>query len=134
MFLYTYKRVDGEATIPPLGEVTQVKLRRLVFNLGKQGPLWMRMKWFAEKHLEPRVETCTVSRNEALGQGEACFVSRNDPMHDSVAYLRNDLPEETDILHEYFIPRSAFVGFVDNLRRFVAGDALHNVVDLEAGY
>ena len=24
--------------------------------------------------------------------------------------------------------------FVDNLRRFVAGDALHNVVDLEAGY
>jgi FAD/FMN-containing dehydrogenase len=41
-------------------------------------------------------------------------------MHDSVPYLRNALPEETDILHEYFIPRSAFVPFIDGLRDIVA--------------
>jgi FAD/FMN-containing dehydrogenase len=36
-----------------------------------------------------------------------------------VPYLRNALPDETDILHEYFIPRSAFVPFVDGLRAVV---------------
>ena len=30
-------------------------------------------------------------------------------MHDSVPYLRNNLPDETDILHEYFVPRSEIV-------------------------
>jgi FAD/FMN-containing dehydrogenase len=118
MLLYTYRRVDAtDAAIPPLGEVSQIKLRRLVFNAGKLGPTWMRLKWFAEKHIEPRVETCTVSRTAAMGQGEACFVSRNDPMHDSVPYLQNNLKDETDILHEYFIPEDAFVRFVDGLRR-----------------
>jgi FAD/FMN-containing dehydrogenase len=120
MLLYTYRQVEAPgATLPPLGEVSQIKLRRLVFNLSKRGPTWMRLKWFAEKHVEPRLESCTVTRNEAMGQGEACLVSRNDPMHDSVPYLRNALPDETDILHEYFIPRSAFVPFVDGLRTIV---------------
>lgn len=123
MLLYTYREVESEgATIPPLGEVSQVKLRRLVFNLSKQGPLWMRLKWFAEKHVEPRLEACPVTRNEAMGQGEACLVSRNNPMHDSVPYLKNSLPSETDILHEYFIPQDAFVGFVDELRRITQGE------------
>jgi FAD/FMN-containing dehydrogenase len=117
LLLYTYRTVEGgDAEIPPLGEVGQVKLRRLVFNLSKRGPAWMRLKWFAEKHVEPRLESCPVSRNEALGQAEGCFVSRNHPLHDSVAYLRNNLPEETDILHEYFIPQTSFVRFVDALR------------------
>ncbi len=120
MLLYTYRQVEAPgAALPPLGEVSQVKLRRLVFNLAKRGPTWMRVKWFAEKYVEPRLESCTVTRNEAMGQGEACLVSRNDPMHDSVPYLRNALPDETDILHEYFIPRLALVPFVDGLRAAV---------------
>ena len=40
-------------------------------------------------------------------------------MHDSVPYLRNNLSDETDILHEYFIPRDQFVPFVDGLREIV---------------
>lgn len=117
MLLYTYRRVESTAEIPPLGEVSQIKLRRLIFNLSKQGSLWMRLKWLAEKYVEPRLESCPISRNEALGQGEGCFVSRNNPMHDSVPYLMNALQDETDILHEYFIPRIAFTRFVDGLRR-----------------
>jgi FAD/FMN-containing dehydrogenase len=119
MLLYTYRKVDaaGQVDIPPLGEISQVRLRRLVFNLSKRGPTWMRLKWFAEKHIEPRLESCPVSRNEALGQAEGCFFSRNNPMHDSVPYLQNDLPAETDILHEYFLPQASFVRFVDALRR-----------------
>ena len=117
MLLYVYRQVDAPgALVQQLGEVRQVRLRRLIFNVAKRGPLAMRLKWFAEKHIEPLIETCTVSRNQAMGEAEACFVSRNDPMHDSVPYLRNNLAEETDILHEYFVPRDRFVTFIDGLR------------------
>src|SRR4051794_510294 len=109
MLLYTYTKVDGaDFQRKPLGEVSGVKLRRLTVNLSKQGPLFQEIKWFSEKHIEHRMETCTVTRAQAIGSAEACLVSRNDPMHDSVPYLRNALPD-TDILHEYFIPRSQFV-------------------------
>jgi FAD/FMN-containing dehydrogenase len=117
MLLYTYRLESARgAVIPPLGEVRAVKLRRLVFNLAKQGTFPMRLKWLAEKYVEPRLESCPVSRNQALREGEACLVSRNHPMHDSVKYLKNGLEGETDILHEYFVPRAQFVAFVDGLR------------------
>jgi FAD/FMN-containing dehydrogenase len=117
MLLYTYRSIDGGGDVPPLGEVGQTRLRRLVFNLSKRGGIWMRTKWLAEKHLEPMLESCPVARTQAMGDGEACLVSRNHPMHDSVAYLRNSLPNETDILHEYFIPQDRFVPFVDRMRQ-----------------
>jgi len=79
----------------------------------------MRFKWFAEKNIEPLIESCSVPRTQAMKDGEACLVSRNEPMHDSVPYLRNNLQGETDILHEYFIPRDQFIAFVDGLRQIV---------------
>ena len=118
LLLYTYTKADGaDFKREPLGEVSGTKLRRLTINLAKQGPLFQEIKWLSEKHVEHRMETCTVTRAQAIGSAEACFVSRNDPMHDSVPYLRNALPNDTDILHEYFIPRSQFVGFVDGMRK-----------------
>ncbi len=120
MLLYTYTKVDGsDFKRQPLGEVSGVKLRRLTVNLSKQGSLFQEMKWFSEKHIEHRMENCTVTRAQAIGSAEACLVSRNDPMHDSVPYLRNSLPDDTDILHEYFIPRSQFVSFVDGMRKIM---------------
>jgi FAD/FMN-containing dehydrogenase len=120
MLLYLYRQVGTSSDgLAPLGEVGQTRLRRAVFNLAKLGPMWMRLKWFAEKHIEPRLESCEISRSEALGQAEGCFVSRNQPMHDSVLYLQNNLPRETDILHEYFIPQQEFVPFIDGLRQIV---------------
>ena len=120
MLLYTYTKVDGsDFNRKPLGEVSGVKLRRLTVNLSKQGPLFQEMKWFSEKHIEHRMENCTVTRAQAIGSAEACLVNRNDPMHDSVPYLRNALPDDTDILHEYFIPRSQFVSFVDGMRKIM---------------
>jgi FAD/FMN-containing dehydrogenase len=127
LILYTYEQQDvPDAIIPPLGEVSSVKLRRFVLNFSKQGAWPMRLKWFAEKNIEPRLEACSVTRNQAMKDGEACLVSRNEPMHDSVPYLRNNLRGETDILHEYFIPRANFVPFVDGLRQIV----LENGVNL----
>jgi FAD/FMN-containing dehydrogenase len=117
--LYTYTRVDGAgAEVAPLAEVGGTALRRLMINLSKQNRFLMELKWLAEKYVEPRLESCTVTRTQALGAGEACLVTRNDPMHDSVAYLRNNL-NDTDILHEYFVPRDQYVAFVDGMRRIL---------------
>ncbi|MEZ4737239.1 MAG: FAD-binding oxidoreductase, partial [Caldilineaceae bacterium] len=117
MLIYTYERRDIPNTvIEPLGEVSVTKLRRFVLNFSKRGNIPMRIKWFAEKRIEPLMESCSVTRANAQAEGEACLVSRNQPMHDSVTYLQNNLKGETDILHEYFIPRENFVPFVDGLR------------------
>jgi FAD/FMN-containing dehydrogenase len=115
--VYTYRRVDDSGLErPPLGEVSATRTRRLMVNLAKRGRLFQSLKWWAEKNLEHRFESCTITRAQAMGDGEACLVSRNDPMHDSVHYLRNALPRETDILHEYFVPRDRLVPFIDGLR------------------
>ncbi len=115
--VYSYRRVDDRGIErPPLGEVAATRSRRLFVNLAKRGRWLASLKWWAEKNLEHRFETCTATRAQAMGDGEACLVTRNDPMHDSVAYLRNNLPAETDILHEYFVPRERIVPFIDELR------------------
>jgi len=131
MIFYKYTKVDiGDAGIPPLAEVSGTKLRRFVLNFSKKGDIAMSIKWFLEKYVEPQMESCTiVPRTQAMAEGEACFVSRNEPMHDSVKYTRNDLKNETDILHEYFIPRDQFIPFVDGLRQIVQA---HNVNLLNA--
>jgi FAD/FMN-containing dehydrogenase len=120
--VYTYRRLPEDQALPrsPLGEVANTRIRRLTVNLSKRGDFWKSAKWWSEKHLERRFETCTISRAQAMGDGEACLVSRNDPMHDSVAYLRNNLPGETDILQEYFIPPGRLIAFVDGLRGLLA--------------
>ena len=121
--VYTYHKVDDTGlTRAPLSEVTSTKMRRLTINLSKRGSMWASLKWWAEKNLEHRFESCTVTRAQAMGRGEACMVSRNDPMHDSVAYLYNNLPRETDILHEYFVPRDQLVPFIDGLREIFRAD------------
>jgi FAD/FMN-containing dehydrogenase len=112
MLVYTYQQIDtSQVSIPPLGNVSAVNLRRLVFNFSKLGAIPMRLKWWAEKYVEPRLESCSV------GTGDGCLVSRNDPMHDSVPYLMNRLAGETDILQEYFVPRDRLTVFIDGLRR-----------------
>ncbi|HEX8224977.1 MAG TPA: FAD-binding oxidoreductase [Allosphingosinicella sp.] len=116
--VYTYHKVpDAGLERAPLTEVSSTKLRRLTVNLAKKGSFFRSAKWWTEKHLEHRFESCTITRAQAMGDGEACLVSRNDPMHDSVAYLRNNLPAETDILHEYFVPRERLMPFVEGMKR-----------------
>ncbi len=118
--LYSYHGTDvADVTPPPLGEVNMIGLRRLIFNLSKQGHLFHRLKWYAEKTIEPKFESCTISRTDAQTKDEQCLVSRNEPMHDSVPYLFNRLEYETDILHEYFVPRDKIVDFVDEARELM---------------
>ena len=118
--IYTYHRTDDAgAERAPLAEVGSVKFRRLTVNLAKRSNAFRGFKWWAEKNLEHRFEACTVTRAQAMKDGEACLVSRNDPMHDSVPYLRNALKNDTDILQEYFVPRERLLAFIDGLRSIV---------------
>jgi hypothetical protein len=73
MIFYKYTKVDiGNAEIPPLGEVSGIKLRRFVFNFSKRGTIPMNIKWYLEKNVEPKLESCTVvPRAQAMAEGEA---------------------------------------------------------------
>ncbi|MEX0956572.1 MAG: FAD-binding oxidoreductase [Rhizobiaceae bacterium] len=121
MVVYRYDR-DGDGAsddLPPLGEPGMVAVKRLILNLSKHGAWFRDLKWYVERELEPRFESCTVARTAAMAEGEACLVTRNDPMHDSVPYLFNDLRGETDILHEYFFPRAAYADFIAGAREIL---------------
>ena len=137
--IYTYRKVpdDKGMTRAPLGEVSGTRMRRLTVNLSKRSDAFKSFKWWSEKNLEHRMESCTVTRAQAMKDGEACLVSRNDPMHDSVPYLRNALLDETDILQEYFVPRDRIVPFIDGMRTLFEAEhanlvnASIRVVDVE---
>lgn len=117
VILYNYKKTENfNGEILPLQEEANVSLKRVFLNLGKTGTLGRQIRYWAEKYLQPRFESCTVSRNDAMGEGEACFVSRNQEMHELGRFLRNNLKNDTDILQEYFIPRDKFIPFVDGMR------------------
>ena len=126
MIVYRYDKVAERAPDdqPSLSEPGSVAIKRLIMNLAKHGGLFQRLKWFTEKSLEPQVESCTVSRIEAIAEGEACLVTRNNPMHDSVPYLFNDLAGETDILHEYFVPRDRYDSFIAGARDILGNQNL----------
>ena len=126
MIVYRYDKVadTAPADMEALGEPGMVGVKRLIMNLAKRGELFQSFKWYMEKNLEPEFESCTVPRTVAMGEGEACLVSRNNPMHDSVPYLFNDLPEETDILHEYFFPRAEYNAFIAGAREILARSEL----------
>lgn len=121
MIVYRYDKVAdaAPADMGPLGEPGMVGVKRLIMNLAKRGEVFQSFKWYMEKELEPEFESCTVPRTAAMAEGEACLVSRNNPMHDSVPYLFNDLPEETDILHEYFFPRGEYNAFIAGAREIL---------------
>ena len=126
MIVYRYEQVADEAPadMPPLDEPSGVALKRVIMNLAKYGGFFQTLKWYSEKDLEPEFEACTVPRTVAMGEGEACLVTRNNPMHDSVPYLFNDLADQTDILHEYFIPRGAYNAFIAEARQLLANQPL----------
>ena len=120
MILYTYTQVQApDAVISPLQEESNTRVIRFVLNLSKKGEIPMTMKWWVEKYIGPLTQACTLTRTQAMEDGEVCLVSRNDLTHESGRYLRNNLKNDTDILHEYFIPRAQFVAFVDGLRKVV---------------
>jgi FAD/FMN-containing dehydrogenase len=114
--LYTHETTDFDEAIPPLRETGYVRGARFMLNLAKTGSLGERLKWFGQKHILPLFRQCYVSRNEALREAEACLVSRNQALNQSLDALKNKLPDDTDILQEYFVPRQQILPFLDSMR------------------
>jgi len=115
--LHTYSKRLPEVTPPLLESEKHENLARLVFNFSKTGSFGRWMRWTLEKNLEPIEHEC-IPRNQALIPKDACLVSRNQEMYDSMGFLRNRL-HDTDILQEYFIPYDQMPTFIDGLRNTV---------------
>ena len=115
--VHTYEKISYDGELPPLQPEGHTWLSRLVINFSKTGGFGRWVRWMVEKYAEPYVHIC-LPRNQAMSRREACLVSRNQEMYDSMKYLKNTLAD-TDILQEYFIPRERMPAFVDGLRVIV---------------
>lgn len=105
MIIYGYKEIEHKGPIKSLGKVSLVNWRRFLINLSKRRSYAQILKWVAEKYIDPAIDTRRKNN----------IISRNEIMHDSVEYLENVLINETDILHEYFIPRKHFVACIEQM-------------------
>ncbi|HLJ33367.1 MAG TPA: FAD-binding oxidoreductase [Ktedonobacteraceae bacterium] len=115
MIVYSYAVVDQPVSTEPLKPENLVQLTRFVFNLGRKSYIGREIKWWAEKYIQPLTETFPQSRNQI--------------MHRSYAYLKNNLRNNSDVLQEYFLPEEQILPFIQGL-----GDILqkHGVVTRNA--
>jgi FAD/FMN-containing dehydrogenase len=114
--VYTYERVDAAEPIPALEARSSGRVARLVLNVARLGGAGQKLKWTAQRHLLPHVRGCEEAHDEALREADACMVSRNQAMFESLGLLQNRLTQYTDVLHEYFLPHDQLVPFIDKLR------------------
>lgn len=99
--IYAYKVVDQTLPLEPLKPENFVKLTRFVFNLGRKSYVGREIKWWAEKYIQPLLQTFPQSRNQI--------------MYRSYAYLKNNLQNNTDVLQEYFLPKEQILAFIQGL-------------------
>jgi FAD/FMN-containing dehydrogenase len=117
MLIYSYRDATGyRDPIPALKDSSQVGPTRFFLNFAKTGGIGQEVKWFAEKKIMPLFRPCYVPRNQAL-QAESCLVSRNQALYGSLGALKTNLPADTEILQEYFVPQDHFVPFIDSARK-----------------
>ncbi len=110
-----YPEPGGE--IPALVEPGSLQLRRAVFRGSAESDYGKKLRWAAETRLQPLLAGKIFSRNQLLNE--------------SVEWYLNRSADSTDILHEYFIPRSGASGFLSELRKIVPqhkGDLLNVTV------
>ncbi len=98
-------RQEAQGDIPDLSDPGLVSLRRAVFRGSAEGEYGKALRWTLETRLQPHLAKKVFSRNQLLNEGVETF--------------RNRSAETTDILHEYFVPRTRIGEFLDALRRIV---------------
>ena len=98
-------RRDAEGDIPDLSDPGLVTLRRAVFRGSAEGEYGKGLRWALETKLQPHLSKKVFSRNQLLNEGVETFQNRS--------------AESTDILHEYFVPRTRIGEFLNALRRIV---------------
>ena len=116
--VHRFSRELTQSPLEPLQPEKLIWLKRLVLNISKTGKLGRWVRWAMEQNLEPWLHSC-LTRNQAMAAPDACLVTRNQEMFDSMAYLRNRLPD-TDILQEYFLPPAEVPAFIEGLQAITA--------------
>ena len=115
--LYTYSLAqEYEGDPPPLGEIGWVRSTRFMLNWSKTGRVGQWAKWAGQKYVLPRFRPCLEQRSNVIADSEACLVSRNQALYTSLAALKNKIPDDTDILQEYFLPRDQTAAFIADAR------------------
>jgi len=134
--VYTYRHTNpglapdtDSGGHPPLRAEQDSRIGRLVLNLARTGDLGSDVKWAAQEHLLPHLRRCVRARNDALTDGEACLVTRNQALYNDLGLLDNRLEEYTDILQEYFLPPERLAGFLTDAAGVLRG---HDAVLLSA--
>jgi FAD/FMN-containing dehydrogenase len=96
---------DTGGEIPPLSAPGMVTLRRSVFRGSADSDYGKELRWSAETRLQPWLSGKIFSRNQLLNESAEVFQNRST--------------DSTDILHEYFVPRTRVAGFVEAMRRII---------------
>jgi FAD/FMN-containing dehydrogenase len=89
----------------PLPDPGFSRLKRTIFEGTKEDDYGKKLRWDLEQLVSKTMAGSTYSRNQI--------------MNESPAFFLNQSPARTDILHEYFIPRRHFNGFVKALQEIV---------------
>jgi len=98
--LTTWEREAGPP--PPLRAPEMSRIARMVFRNSAGSNFGKRVRWYLEKTLLPLLEPKHTSRNQLLHQTIDVYVDRG--------------AKSTDILHEYFVPRTKLAPFIDSIR------------------
>lgn len=101
--LYRDPALDG--SIPELVKPELMAMRRHIFRGSSNSNYGKKLRWNAETKLQPRVQQSFYSRNQLLNEGVEVFENRS--------------ADYTDILHEYFVPKSGLVEFTESLREII---------------
>lgn len=108
---------DPVGEIPALAPMGRLGLHRTVFRGSVDSDYGKELRWFAETKVQPFLSPEYVSRNQLLNETPEWYLNRS--------------PHQTDILHEYFVPRAAVSRFLAEARRIIRqqeGDLLNATV------
>ncbi len=100
-----YRDPPPDGQIPVLTEKGLAGIRRSLFRGSVGSDYGKKLRWEAETRLQPHLSERHFSRNQLLNEGVETFQNRSKA--------------NTDILHEYFVPRSGVVRFIEDLRRII---------------
>lgn len=96
---------DTNGPLPALREPGMLGLSRAIFRGSAESDYGKSLRWFAETRIQPFLLPEFVSRNQLLIETPDWYLNRKT--------------NATDILHEYFLPRSGARGFLDKADRIL---------------
>ncbi|MCH9653271.1 MAG: FAD-binding oxidoreductase [Planctomycetes bacterium] len=100
-----YRDPTPDESMPDLVEPGLATIRRHIFRGSSDSDYGKKLRWKAETKLQPRLQQTYYSRNQLLNEGVEVFENRS--------------ADYTDILHEYFVPKSGLVPFTEALREII---------------